>query len=626
VIGETRSGSSFRGLTHYLLHGSGENRKSPEWLELRNLARDDPDRAWRDMERVASQNGRVKEPVFHIVLSPAPGDELTRQDWLALADRVLSDLGLEEHQALVVLHTDTDHPHLHLAVNRVHPMTLRAWATWKSKTRLEGSLRRIEREWGLRVVPGRLAGADRSSRETAAPPLTSGEQAQLHHRASEPQVLTWRRELREAFEEATSWTDLAARLQVNGVHLVARGRGMVLTDGESYVKLSRLDRAWSRPRLEARFGQGFAEWRKEMRHFQLSARLYPRYAARAPHHRRAGAALRTLRRTGKKLGWRALRRLHGPWAPAVASAALAARRRGHLLDQGEQRSWNLFARRHLRPALGRARSWAEVESRLALYGAWLAPADGRPDRLVVTDGHHASPLEDLGAGSRLESLEGRFGSWREWERERRGLLAAARRLHRAEERGDPGDRSRRLTGLIRASERRVSDYERLRDEFRRAEGRLRTLLRHETGRTDTEVLDMLTALRSTPPDQVDRFLLSQRTWQRRLGHRSEGRSRVLDAARAYVRLSARVARAFPPARSAARRLDRLRHQAMLRSPHRLRQRQREILLAAARPLLGAGLGSLLARAAPGLGPALAVSRLLVRLHRGLSRDEDRSRG
>lgn len=626
MIGETHSGSSFRGLTHYLLHGSGENRKTPDWIELRNLARDDPDRVWRDMERVASQNGRVKEPVFHIVLSPAPGDELTRQDWLALADRVLSDLGLEEHQALIVLHTDTDHPHLHLAVNRVHPLTLRVWDRWRSNTRLERILRKVEREWGLRVVPGRLAEAERPSRETAPPPLTRGEQAQLHQRASEPQVLAWRRELREAFEEARSWTDLAGRLEVNGVHLVARGRGMVLTDGESYVKLSRLDRAWSRPRLEARFGQGYAEWRQEMRHWEEAARLYPRYAARAPHHRRAGAALRMLRRTGKRLGWRALRRLHGPLAPAVAGAAMAARRRGRLLDQGEQRSWNLFARRHLRPALGRARSWAEVESRLALYGAWLAPAEGRPDRLVVTDGRHASPLDDLGAGSRLERLEGRFGSWREWERERRGLLAAARRLHGAEERRDPGDRWRRLTGLIRASERRVSDYERLRDELRRAEGRLRTILRRETGRSDTEVLDMLTALRSTPPDQVEQFLLSQRTWRRRLGGRSEERSRVFDGAREYVRLSARVARAFPPARSAARRLDRLRHQAMLRSPHRLRQRQREVLLAAARPLLGAGLGSLVARAAPGLGPALKVTRLLVRLDRHLSRGEDRSRG
>jgi hypothetical protein len=93
-IGETRSGSSFRGLTHYLLHGSGERKKTPEWVELRNLLAADLDRVWIDMDATASQNARVQEPVFHVVLSPAPGDELTREDWLALADRVPGDLGL----------------------------------------------------------------------------------------------------------------------------------------------------------------------------------------------------------------------------------------------------------------------------------------------------------------------------------------------------------------------------------------------------------------------------------------------------------------------------------------------------------------------------------------------------
>ncbi len=138
MIGEIRSGSSFAGLTHYVLHGSASTHpKTPEWVELRGLLTADPDRAYLEMEATAAQNPRIEQPVLHVVLSPAPGDELGREQWRALADRVLGEMGLDGHQVLVALHAATEHPHLHLAVNRAHPQTLRAWETWRSKTRLE---------------------------------------------------------------------------------------------------------------------------------------------------------------------------------------------------------------------------------------------------------------------------------------------------------------------------------------------------------------------------------------------------------------------------------------------------------------------------------------------------------
>jgi len=128
VIGEVRSGSSFQGLVHYLLHGSAAaHLKEPAWVELRNLAGDDLERMAAEMRATASQNARVRQPVYHLVLSPAPEDRLERGEWREIAERVLGELRLEEHQEMLALHTDTGLPHLHLAVNRVHPDTLRAW-------------------------------------------------------------------------------------------------------------------------------------------------------------------------------------------------------------------------------------------------------------------------------------------------------------------------------------------------------------------------------------------------------------------------------------------------------------------------------------------------------------------
>lgn len=67
--------------------------------------------------------------------------------------------------------------------------------------------------------------------------------------------------LGERPETARSWSDPAVRLEANGIRFRARGRGMVVTDGEVYAKASSIGREYSRGKIEARFGQGLAEWK-----------------------------------------------------------------------------------------------------------------------------------------------------------------------------------------------------------------------------------------------------------------------------------------------------------------------------------------------------------------------------
>jgi hypothetical protein len=71
-----------------------------------------------------------------------------------VAKRTLRDMGLEEHEAVVVAHKDRSHPHLHFIVNRVHPTQFVLWRKWWDYARLERSLRAQEVDLGLRVVPG----------------------------------------------------------------------------------------------------------------------------------------------------------------------------------------------------------------------------------------------------------------------------------------------------------------------------------------------------------------------------------------------------------------------------------------------------------------------------------------
>jgi hypothetical protein len=594
---------------------------------MRNLSGSDPDRAWNEMQRVADQNLRAKDPVLHLIVSPAPEDRLTREQWTRLADRVLGDLGLGEHQALVVLHTDTGIPHLHLAVNRVHTQTANAWNAWRSKTRLTSILVAVEHEWGLRKVEGRF----NPSEATLDGPRSQsrGERAQARHKATPPQIVEWRRTLTPHFRDATSWTDLTARLQgVNGVHhLRAQGRGLVVTDHEVYVKASSIDRSFSRARLEARFGQSFADWRSSLNKFDGAINTYLRHVPAAPDHPHAGAALRTLQSTGQTLGWKALAKLRGPLPAPIALIPLAARRRAQALDEG-QASWSAFVERTLAPALARSGSWAEADARLRFYGAWLRAGDPKGRKLVITDGSNATPLRKLGPGLGDRDLTLRFGPWRTWQQTRHHIVSRADRLRRVEESLPArAERWTRLARLIQRHEVRLEHYRALRSENDTTEARLRTLLRRRRGgpRTAGALDRFLADLRSSPEESLQSLLSAQ--GRRGLGRLRASAAPTPELARAvadYRRLATQLARSEAPARGAHRRLDRLRHRARAINPSHARRRAESALAAAVRTAGRIGLASLVARAVPGFGPALTVLRWVARAGRSLAR-EDRGR-
>ena len=264
MIGKAGTGSDFRGLARYLLREREGEEGRVAWTLVRNLPGDERHAAAL-MDATAAQNVRVQKPVYHLSLSAAPGEELDRERWEKVVDRVLRDLGLEDHQALVVRHTDAQHDHVHVMVNRVDIETLKVWHNGHDYRRIEQSLRGIEREHGLREVPGRhgrFAGQERPERGAE---LTSGERREKER----TERLVWAERVKfrvhSHLKEAKSWPDLERRLAGHRLRLEKRGPGLVVTDGRRRVKASRLYRGASYGQLEKRFGMSFDEWRAAKR-------------------------------------------------------------------------------------------------------------------------------------------------------------------------------------------------------------------------------------------------------------------------------------------------------------------------------------------------------------------------
>ena len=280
MIGKGRTGSSFGGLQSYLLKGQARDRDAAglqeylldgksgrdrvEWTSTRNLPTEDPRYAAAVMRATAEQNPRVQKPVYHLSLSASPGEQISKEKWEQIADRVLKRLGLDDRQALVVAHNDTRHPHVHLMVNRVHPEHLKAWHNGHDYRRIEKALRHIERDFKLREVPGhhyQLAGQQPPERART----TDGERQQAARTGEPPWADRIRFKIYDDLKQAKSWGDLERRLASHRLRLERRGGGLVISDGKNQVKASRVYRRASYRRLEERFGMKFEAWRSGRR-------------------------------------------------------------------------------------------------------------------------------------------------------------------------------------------------------------------------------------------------------------------------------------------------------------------------------------------------------------------------
>ncbi|HEX6749277.1 MAG TPA: relaxase/mobilization nuclease domain-containing protein [Longimicrobium sp.] len=275
-------GTSFKGLASYL--ETGKDRAHPErvdWIETRNLPTERPDVAARLMAATARESVQTQKPVFHLSISFDPADEVDRAAMRRVADEVLRDLGLADRQALIVAHRDTAHPHVHLAVNRVHPETGRAWADSFSKKRVEASLRRLEVEMGLREVPGRLARVPEMGQERAPAARAARGDAAFAERV--------RAQAGPHLERVRSWAEVERGLAEHGLALRMKGRGMVVTDGRQEVKASDVHPQASRYRLEQRLGP-YSDYRARQ---DAAARVLDARAARAEPAPRAAELPRT---------------------------------------------------------------------------------------------------------------------------------------------------------------------------------------------------------------------------------------------------------------------------------------------------------------------------------------------
>ncbi len=133
-------GTSFKGALQYVLHDKGaDTAERVGFIELRNLAADQPHGTWREMMAlcdaaddlkkragVKATGRKMTKPVYAFTLNWHEADRPDADHMRQTALSALRALGMENLQAVIVEHTDRPHRHVHVIVNLIDPDTGKA--------------------------------------------------------------------------------------------------------------------------------------------------------------------------------------------------------------------------------------------------------------------------------------------------------------------------------------------------------------------------------------------------------------------------------------------------------------------------------------------------------------------
>lgn len=121
-----------------------------ESFRVTNCGTDDPGHATQIIEAIQAANTRSKiDKTYHLVFSFPPGEKPSLDVLHAIEDELVAAIGLSDHQRISAVHQDTDHYHVHVAINQVHPTGLQNIVPFQDMPKLMEACERLEKQYGL---------------------------------------------------------------------------------------------------------------------------------------------------------------------------------------------------------------------------------------------------------------------------------------------------------------------------------------------------------------------------------------------------------------------------------------------------------------------------------------------
>ena len=118
MIAKIIKGTNFSGVVSYML---SKREGQVKVLQANGVRSSLPNDVAHDFNLQASMRPSVQKPVCHTILSFSAHDSerLTDATMVKIANEYLHEMGYGDTQNLIVRHSDRQHPHLHICINRI---------------------------------------------------------------------------------------------------------------------------------------------------------------------------------------------------------------------------------------------------------------------------------------------------------------------------------------------------------------------------------------------------------------------------------------------------------------------------------------------------------------------------
>jgi len=273
--------SDFAGLVKYLTGPQGKDERVG-LVCITNCQADQVEIAVLEILNTQAQNTRATaDKTYHLIVSfranETPDDATLR----AIEERLSNGLGFNGHQRVSVVHHDTDNLHMHIAINKIHPVRRTIHEPFNAYHTLGQLCERLEKDYGLERDNHK---ADKVHSENRA--------SDMEHNAAVESLLGWiKRECAEQMQQAQSWDGMHQVMREHGLTMHERANGLVITSENGIsVKASSVHRSLSKSKLENRLGgfepaqdqpqnipPGKRYGKKPMRSSADTTELYARY-------------------------------------------------------------------------------------------------------------------------------------------------------------------------------------------------------------------------------------------------------------------------------------------------------------------------------------------------------------
>ena len=194
-----------------------------------------------EMNAVAVNNTRCKDPAYHFILSWPEHEHPDPNSIFDAAEHAINALGLSEHQYVIAVHGNTDNIHCHVAVSRIHPDTYRSHNIEWAKKSLHMAARQSEIRHGWTHDNGiYIVSIDDNNKKTIVLNPNHDHTIPHAHRDLENEILpTWHdpesleswlkrgvaKRLKRDLPELNDWEALHTWLSQHGITLTDTGGG-----------------------------------------------------------------------------------------------------------------------------------------------------------------------------------------------------------------------------------------------------------------------------------------------------------------------------------------------------------------------------------------------------------------